>query len=625
MILGALLLWSAGVSPAGQAASRRLPAEPQTFAGNPAARTPPSQPARRQRSVQNRLAHETSPYLKQHATNPIDWYPWSEEALKEAREQNKPIFLSIGYSTCHWCHVMNAESFSDKDIGALMNANFVAINVDREERPDVDSTYMAVARKLMSDPGWPLNVILTPDGKPFFAAAYIPKDRLLSLLTNLGKTWKEHPEQIASAASMVMQSLAPESASADVPGVEMLTKTYDQFAERFDKTNGGFLPPPKLPAAHQFMFLLRYWRRTGQPHALEMVETTLRAMRHSAIWDAKRGGFHRYAVDAAWKEPHFEKMLCDQALLAMAYLETYQATHKPEYAATARAIFTYVLRDLRAPNGAFYSANDSDERTVRDEKILTDWNGLMIAALSQGAAVLDDSSYGTAARRAANVLLARPRLQHADKQPTVFLDDYTFLTWGLLNLYEATFEVRYLEKAIKLERDSLTRFRDPSGRFYITPTDAPSLLLHPRETSDGALPSANSVQLMNLVRLSRITGDAFYETAATNLLRTTADDVTVIPSVSAHLMSALDFLLGPSFEIVLAGKDLRPLQRAVFAPFVPNKVVLRSGGDVARIAPFTELQRAIGDKATAYVCTNHLCQLPTGDPAKVQKLLVEIR
>jgi uncharacterized protein YyaL (SSP411 family) len=569
----------------------------------------------------NHLANETSPYLKQHAKNPIDWYPWGAEALKKAKAENKPIFISIGYSTCHWCHVMNAESFSDKEIGALMNANFIAIKVDREERPDVDSTYMAVARKLMSDPGWPLNVILTPDGKPFFAAAYIPKDRLQSLLTNLGKTWKEHPEQIASTASMVMQSLAPDHASADIPGNEILTKTYQQFADRFDAVNGGFNPPPKLPAAHQLMFLLRYWRRTGEPHALEMVETTLRKMRAGAIWDAKRGGFHRYAVDAAWNEPHFEKMLCDQALLAMAYLEAFQATHKPEYAATARAIFTYVLRDLRAPNGTFYAANDSDERTVRDEKILTDWNGLMIAALSQGAAVLDDASYALAARRAANVLITKAKLQHSDKQQAVFLDDYTFLTWGLLNLYEATFEVRYLQKAIALERESLTRFRDSSGRFYLTPSDAATLLIRPRETSDGALPSGNSVQLTNLIRISRITNDPLYEKAANDLLRTSADDITLIPSASAHLMSGLDFFRSNSFEIVLAGADVRPLQRAVFSTFVPNKVVLHSGADIAAIAPFTKAQRAIGGKPTAYVCTNHLCRLPTGDSKKVRALL----
>jgi uncharacterized protein YyaL (SSP411 family) len=595
----------------------------QATPAKPASLSAPSASPRETVPPGNRLTHESSPYLKQHARNPINWYPWGEEALKEAREQNKLIFLSIGYSTCHWCHVMNAESFSSEEIGALMNANFIAINVDREERPDIDSTYMAVASKLMSDPGWPLNVILTPDGKPFFATAYIDKTRLTSLLTNLGKTWKEHPERIASTASMVMQSLAPDNASGELLGATMLQKTYNQFAGRFDDVNGGFNPPPKLPAAHQLMFLLRYWRRTGEPHALEMVETTLRAMRRSPIWDATRGGFHRYAVDAEWKQPHYETMLCDQALMAMAYLETYQATHKPEYAATARAIFAYVLRDLRAPNGTFFSANDSDNRTVRDEKILTDWNGLMIAALSQGAAVLDDPSYALAARRAADVLLARPHLQHSDKQRSVFLDDYTFLTWGLLNLYEATFQVRYLQKAIALERESLTRFRDASGRFYLTASDTLSLLIRPRETNDGALPSGNSVQLANLVRLSRITANPLYEKAANDLLRTSADDVTLVPSASAHLMSGLDFLLGPSFEIVLAGADVRALRSAVFASFVPNKVVLRSGGGVADIAPFTEGQRAIGGTATAYVCTNHLCRLPTKDPEKVRELLDE--
>src|SRR4051794_33841490 len=352
-----------------------------------------------------------------------------------------------------------------------------------------------------------------------------------------------------------------------------------------------------------------------------MVETTLQKMRSGAIWDAKRGGFHRYAVDAEWKQPHYEKMLCDQALLAMVYLEAFQATHKPEYAATARAIFTYVLRDLRAPNGTFYSANDSDDRTARDEKILTDWNGLMIAALSQGAAVLDNASYANAARRAANVLIAKAKLQHSDKQQAVFLDDYTFLVWGLLNLYEATFEARYLESAIKLERESLTRFRDANGRFYLTLSNAATLLIRPRETSDGALPSGNSVHLTTLVRLSRITGDAVYEKSANDLLRPTADDITLIPSASAHLLSGLDFLLGPSFEIVLAGDDVRALQRAVFAAFVPNKVVLHSGADIAAIAPFTKAQRAIGGKATAYVCTNYLCRLPTADREKVRELL----
>jgi uncharacterized protein YyaL (SSP411 family) len=573
----------------------------------------------------NHLAHETSRYLLQHATNPVDWYPWGDAALKTAREQNKLIFLSIGYSTCHWCHVMEAESFSNEAIGAAMNEHFIPIKVDREERPDIDSAYMAIARKLMSDPGWPLNVILTPDGKPFFAASYIPRDRLQAVIERLGTSWKEHPEQIASTAAMVTQSLAPEAEGNDrAPDAAMLKSAYQQLAERFDAVNGGFLPPPKVPAAHQLMFLLRYWRRSGDEHALEMVETTLRAMRRGAIWDKARSGFHRYSVDAAWREPHYEKMLCDQAMLAMAYLEAYQATHKPEYASTAREIFTYVLRDLRAPSGAFYSASDSDERGVRDEKILSDWNGLMIAALASGAAVLDDETYAIAAKRAAGVVLAGERLQH-QRGHHAYLDDYAFAVWGLLNLYEETFDAQYLDGAILLERESLSRFRDSDGRFYMTANDAETLLVRPRETSDGSLPSGNSVQLMNLVRIARITGDPFFDKAANDLLRTSAGEVNVIPSASAHLMSAVDFLIGPSFEIVLAGNDIHSLQRAVFATFVPNKVVLRSGAEIARIAPFTKMQKAIRGKATAYVCTNHQCRLPTNDAGKVAELLAATR
>ena len=516
---------------------------------------------------------------------------------------------------------MDKESFSDQDIGTVMNAYFIPIKVDREERPDVDSAYMAAAQKLMSDPGWPLNIVLTPDGRPFFAATYVPKDRLRAILGQFGTMWKEHPDRVESMAAMVMQSLKPDDTLADSSiGADLLKKAYQQLSDRFDAQNGGFLPPPKVPAAHQLMFLLRYWKRTGDRHALEMVETTLRAMRRGAIWDAKRSGFHRYAVDAAWQEPHFEKMLCDQALLAMAYLETYQATRKNEYSRTAREIFTYVLRDLRAPNGAFYTAHDSDNRSTRDEKVMSDWNGLMIAALSQGAVVLNDEGYAEAAKRAARVLLSPGRLTHQAGR-AAYLDDYAFVVWGLLNLYEATFEVRYLAKAIDLEHDALHRFRDDDGRFYLTANDAEKLLVRPREKGDGSLPSGNSVQLMNLVRLARIAGDASFEKAANDVVRASAEEVALIPSASAHLMSAVDFLIGPSFEVVLAGRDIRQMQRAVFSSFVPNKVVLRADAEIARIAPFTKEQKAIDGKATAYVCTNHLCKLPSTDPGRVSEML----
>ena len=551
----------------------------------------------------------------------VAWQPWSPLSLQAARDQNKPIFLSIGYSTCHWCHVMDQETFSDREIGAVVNAHFIPIKVDREERPDVDSAYMAAAQKLMSDPGWPLNIVLTPDGRPFFAATYVPKDRLRPILEQLASMWNEHPDRIEAMAAMVMQSLEQDRTPADSAiGAELLKKSYQQLSDRFDALNGGFLPAPKFPATHQLMFLLRYWKRSGDAHALEMVETTLRAMRRGAIWDAKRSGFHRYAVDAAWQQPHFEKMLCDQALLAMAYLETYQATRKNEYARTARDIFTYVLRDLRTPNGAFYAGHDSDNRSARDEIVMSDWNGLMIAALSLGAVVLNDEGYVAAAKRAASVVLSPGRLTHEGGRPA-YLDDYAFVVWGLLNLYEATFEVRYLEKALDLEHEALHRFRDGDGRFYLTANDAEKLLVRPRETGDGSLPSGNSVQLMNLVRLARITGDADLEKAANDLVRSTADAVALIPSASAHLMSAVDFLIGPSFEVVLAGGDVRQMRRAAFSSFVPNKVVLRADPEIARIAPFTKEQKAIGGKPTAYVCTRHLCKLPSTDPRRVTEML----
>src|SRR5215212_3725011 len=536
---------------------------------------------------------ERSPYLKQHASDPVQWHEWFYAAFTLARQQDRPVFLSVGYSTCHWCHEMQRESFSDPGIAKLMNDAFVSIKVDREERPDIDSVYLAVTRTLTGDAGWPNNVILTPDGKPFFAAAYIPKEKFRALIPRIQTMWREQRESVAQSAEMVVRALQAPPVGTDSLGADVLEKGYRQLAARYDAANGGFLPPPKFPSAHHLMFLLRYWRRSGDAEALEMVETTLKTMRARPIYDAKNLGFHRYAVGAEWRDPHYEKMLYDQALLAMAYLETYQATHKKEYADVAREIFTYVLRDLRAPNGAFFTAHDSDERTRRDEKILTDWNGLMIASLAFGSLVLEEPAYATAAKRAADALWTNPRK---------FLDDYTFFVWGLLNLYEATFEAKYLERAIALEDDALRLFRDKDGRFYITSTN--ELLVRPRDVGDGALPSGNSVQLMNLTRLAHITARDDYRKDADALIRSVADEASLAPVASTYLLSALDFVLGPSYEVVLAGKDVAALRRAVFANFVPNKVVLGP----TKFAPFTEMQKPIGKKATAYICTNYLCK-----------------
>ena len=570
----------------------------------------------------NHLAQSKSRYLQQHASNPVEWYPWGDAAFARARKENKPVFLSIGYSTCHWCHVMEKESFADPEIARLMNEAFVSIKVDREERPDLDAVYLAVTRTLTGDAGWPNNVILTPDGKPFFAAAYIPKEKFRALIPRISGQWKEQRERVVANAEMIVRSLQTPPAAGETLTAEVLKKGYQQLVTRFDPKHGGFLPEPKFPTPHHLTFLLRYWHRTKEATALEMVETTLRGMRSGPLWDRRDLGFHRYSTNADWSDPHYEKMLYDQALLALAYLEAYQATGKEEYAKTARDVFTYVLRDLRSPSGAFFAAQDADEayytgrksaKPGRDEKLIADWNGLMIAALSFGANVLGEPSYAAAAAKAADAIAPKRRR---------FLDDYAFLVWGLLELYEASFDVRHLESAIALNDEAVRLFREPkSGRFYITANDAESLLVRPREVGDGAIPSGNSVMLMNLVRLSRITARPEYETYANELLRAAGDDVSLAPSASTHLLSALDFLLGPSQEIVLSGRDVAAMKRAVFARFAPNKVVVhRPPGDappIVKIAPYTEPQRPIGGKATAYVCTNYMCRLPVTDPAKL--------
>jgi uncharacterized protein YyaL (SSP411 family) len=550
----------------------------------------------------------------------VAWRAYGDAAFAEAKRTDRPVFVSVGYSTCHWCHMMDKESFSDPAIAALLNDHFVPIKIDREERPDLDAVYIAVTRTLTGDAGWPNHVILTPDGKPFYAMSYVPKDKFRALLPRIAAQWSEQRERVVANAEMIVRSLQTPPAAGDALGVDVLGKGYAQLTQRFDAKHGGFGPAPKFPAPHHLMFLLRYWQRTRDAKALEMVETTLVALRASPLWDSRNSGFHRYATNADWSAPHYEKMLYDQALLALAYLEAYQATHKPEYAATARAIFTYVLRDLRAPDGTFYAAQDADEeyyagrktaKPARDEKRIADWNGLMIAALAFGANVLDEPSYAAAAAKAADAIA-----------PRRFLDDHAFLVWGLLNLYEATFDVRHLQRAIAVNGEAVRLFRDPkSGRFYITAHDAAALLVRPRETGDGSIPSGSSVQLMNLVRLAKITARAEYQTYADALFRAASDEVTLAPSVSTHLLSALDFALGPSQEIVLSGRDVTAMRRAVFSRFAPNQVVVhRPPGDapaIVKIAPYTAPQRAINGKATAYVCTDHLCRLPVTDPAQL--------
>ena len=688
----------------------------------------------------NRLKFEKSPYLLQHADNPVDWYPWGPEAFKKARREDKPIFLSIGYSTCHWCHVMEHESFEDQEVAGLMNEVFVSIKVDREERPDLDNIYMTVCQMMTGSGGWPLTIIMTSDKKPFFAGTYFPKDSrlgrvgMLDLVPRIKEIWMTRRGEVVNSANQTTAVLR--EASHDGPGEELgettLRTAYDQLAQRFDDQHGGFGSTPKFPTPHNLLFLLRYWRRAGNEKALWMVEKTLQAMRRGGMYDHVGFGFHRYSTDPLWLVPHFEKMLYDQALLAMAYTEAYQASGKEEYAQTAREIFSYVLRDMRSPTGVFYSAEDADsegeegkfylwtkeeirralsgkeadliitvfnvekegnfneeatrkrrgrnilyvretlaeiaanlkiserdlrkrledargklfaarEKRVRphkDDKILMDWNGLMIAALAKGARVLDEPHYAEAAENAVDFILKNMRKpdgrllhRYRDGQAALpaYVDDYAFLIWGMLELYETTFEVRYLQTALHLNDDVLKHFwDDEGGAFYFTADDAEKLLVRQKDIYDGAIPSGNSVGALNLLRLGRITANTDFEEKAEKIGRAFSKLVKQSPSAYTQLMLAVDFAIGPSYEIVITGnigaEDTKAMIRALRTHFVPNKVVLfrpseKESPDITTLAEYTKYQSSIDGKATAYVCLNYNCKLPTIDRGKMLELL----
>jgi len=689
---------------------------------------------------QNRLALEKSPYLLQHADNPVDWYPWGPEAFAKARQEDKPVFLSIGYSTCHWCHVMEHESFEDREVARLMNQAFVCIKVDREERPDIDNVYMTVCQMLTGSGGWPLTIVMTPDKRPFFAGTYFPKRSrfgrigLMELIPRLQKIWSERKDEVVKSANQIAASLqrTTRAAAGEALDESVLNLAAEQLTARFDREHGGFGRAPKFPTPHNLLFLLRHWKRTGNERLLDLVEKTLQALRRGGIYDHVGFGFHRYSTDRHWLVPHFEKMLYDQALLAMAYTEAYQATGKDEYQRTAREVLTYVLRDMTSPEGGFYSAEDADsegeegkfylwtadeirhvltseeaelavkvfnvqeagnfaeeaarrrtgrnilhltrplpeiaaelglpeadlrkrleairrklfavrERRVhphKDDKILTDWNGLMIAALAKAARAFDKPRYAEAAQRAANFILKTlrnpdGRLLHRFRDGQAALpahvDDYAFLIWGLLELYESTFDVRRLEAALALNRDALEHFWDEQGGgFYFTATDAEELLVRQKEIYDGAVPSGNSVAMLNLLRLARITGDPALEERAERIARAFAADVRRAPIAYTQLMVALDFAAGPSYEVVVAGdrqaKDTRPMLTALRSSFVPNKVVLFRPSDeespaITRVAEFTRAQRATGGRATAYVCQGGACKQPTTDVAEMLQAL----
>jgi uncharacterized protein YyaL (SSP411 family) len=700
----------------------------------------------------NRLAKESSPYLLQHKDNPVDWWPWGEEAFEKAREEDKPIFLSIGYSTCHWCHVMEEESFEDEEVAELLNETFVPIKVDREERPDVDSIYMTVCQMMRGQGGWPLTVLLTPDRRPFYAATYLPKQGrfqqmgMMDLIPRVQQLWEGEREKLledADEVTSLLQRSVDESGGGEAPDDDALDTARRQLTQQFDRQHGGFGNSPKFPSPHNLLFLLREWHRTGDDRPLEMVTHTLDRMRLGGIFDHLGGGFHRYSTDSHWLLPHFEKMLYDQAMHVMAYAEGYQITGKDEYADTASDVLDYVLGDMRAPEGGFYSAEDADSpneegeneegafyvwstdevreelwdeelaelvidvynlqedgnyaeestrqktgknilhlqqplseiaeekemseerlrerldearlylweaREVRphphrDDKVLTDWNGLMIAALAVAARTLDvddTDRYEDAATDAASFLLdemrdEEGRLLHRYRMGEVgiraHLDDYAFLIWGLIELYQTTFEVRWLRAAAELTEECIEHFWDEDrGGFYLAAADGEELIVRQKEATDGALPSGNSVMLRNLLRLAHMTGRTEWEETAEALHAWAGKQVNSQPGSFTALLMGTQFALGDPREVVIAGtrekRTTQELLDVVRSLYTPNTVVLHrppNRGDetpaITEVAPYTEAQTAGPNRAAAFVCRNFSCDAPTSDADELHEQL----
>jgi uncharacterized protein YyaL (SSP411 family) len=686
----------------------------------------------------NRLIHEKSPYLLQHAANPVDWYPWGDEAFLRAAQEDKPVFLSIGYATCHWCHVMAHESFEDNSIAALLNRDFICIKVDREERPDIDSIYMSVCQMITGQGGWPLTIIMTSEKKPFFAGTYFPRESrfgitgLKDLIPRITRLWHEKRKDLFRSADQITAALSQEQDTmpAGTPGISLLNSGYEELAQRFDAEYGGFGHAPKFPTPHTLLFLLRFWRRSGNEQASFMVEKTLRDMQSGGIFDQIGGGFHRYSTDRQWHVPHFEKMLYDQALLVIAYTEAYQAFKNPTFRKTAEDIITYALRDLKSPAGAFYSAEDADSdggegcfylwtseemekilgnddaiyakrafnvtptgnyhtpesgnaqnilflqpsitgsesfpnslqsspelrlesirarlfnarshrsRPSRDDKILTDWNGLFIAALAQAARAFNNEGFLTAARRGMEFILthmrdSEGRLWHRfrDGEPAIpgFADDYAFIIKALIELYESAFDPAYLEVALELNVWFIEHFWDKEkGGFFSTSDDAEFLLIRKKEFYDGAIPSCNSVALENLIRLAHLTGETKTDERAVELLNCCMPSVQQSPSAHAWYLCALDARIGPLQDVVIAGEqdadDSRILIRAIHDNYFPHILVIRrSPGTVSDqlniISPFTQNMHALGGKATAYICSGHTCASPTTETPRMLELL----
>jgi len=672
---------------------------------------------------ENRLSKEKSPYLLHHASNPVEWHPWSDEAFFTAEEMDRPVFLSIGYSSCHWCHVMEKDCFEDVQVAELLNEAFICVKVDREERPDIDGLYMSVCQHMTGGGGWPLTIIMTPDRRPFFAATYLPKypkmglPGLIEIIPKIKEMWRNDRANLMAAADDAMRAISSPRPGTQVPSPGdkiskdaweptrgLLQDAYEGLVSSFDERHGGFGTRPKFPSPHNIMFLLRFWSRTGNENALRKAVRTLTAMSMGGIRDQLAGGFHRYSTDEAWLVPHFEKMLYDQAMMALAYTQAFEATKDASFADTARDTISFVLKEMTTKEGAFISSIDADSEGVEgryylwtkaevkkvlgkkdaefaidafgmsdegnfdeggepkganvlhmplsidalashtgdgpekvaarlmavrgkllearrtrqspdiDDKVLADWNGLMIAALARASRVFGEPSYARVAERAASFVLermkgpeGRPMHRYKDGEAGIpaMLEDGAFMTWGLIELHQATLDGRWLKAAIAMKDDMVARFWDEKGGggFFMAPEDEGHLPVRIKAFHDEATPSGQSVAVHCLFALSRLVSDRKMHDMASATVRASRHEVASEPWVHCHLMNALDLGLGPSFHVMLRGDPEDDEFKAMLAEhrkrFLPNVLLSH--------------EPAKGARATAQVCTDKECREPTSN------------
>jgi uncharacterized protein len=683
----------------------------------------------------NRLAKETSPYLIEHSTNPVDWYPWGAEALNKAKAENKPIFLSIGYSACHWCHVMERESFENASIAAIMNQHFINIKVDREERPDLDDFYMTFVQLTTGGGGWPMSVFLTPDGKPFFGGTYFPPEDAYGrrgfpfILEAITQTWSVQQQQVIDSSIALLAELQANLVVTDSGGTlkpEILDEATQQMLDRFDPVDGGFGSAPKFPPSYSVSFLMKQYSRSQNPLLLKAITQTLDRMAFGGIYDHLGGGFHRYSVDAQWLVPHFEKMLYDNALLAMTYLEAFQLTGKSLYRKVATETLDYVLRDMHDPAGGFCSSEDADSggiegkfyvwtpqevlsalgsqdgklfcdyydvtnegnfegnlsilhirvdpatfaqsykltpeqletklaslrsqllelrgkrvRPHKDDKVITEWNGLMLSAFAKGYEITNDLRYLDAACDCAQFLETRIlkedgllrvyRQGHAKQHG--FLADYAFTANGLIDLYEATFDIHCLKLAIRLSDEMIAKFLDAdAGGFFMTLADQPDLPIRSKDSYDGAVPSGNSVAAMALMRLSVLVNRKDFHDLALRAMSLLAGAATRVPIAYMNLLIAFDFNHYRPQEIAIVGKRSDPitqtLLQVVYSTYVPNKVIAfldpydPQRTEIQELIPLLQDRSPVDTKPTAYLCKDFACKLPVTEAAELVKQLI---